>query len=176
MRAITIQQPYAELFIRGAKFVENRTWGVGTVQPDWIALHAGKSKKRLAYQDEDRYPKMTFGGFVAVAWLAAVVDIRSVREFGQKNKGFEWLTTHTHVEGPDCWVFSLVCVLTHPLAYKGQRGLWTVPPPAVRQLRERFDTGRVLRPNECLGTQGQFVMEKQGCLENWQRSSDWCWC
>lgn len=157
MRAITIQQPYAELFIRGVKFVENRTWGTGTVDAGWFALHAGKSKKRLGYGDEDRYPKMAYGAFVAVAWLAAVVYIRDVPGFAEQNKGFAWLATHAHAEGPDCWVFSQVCVLTHPLEYRGQRGMWTVPPAAVRLLRERFDKGRVLRPEECLGTQGLLL-------------------
>ena len=48
MQALTICQPYAELILRGAKLVENRTWWPPVqLIGQRFAIHSGKSRKWL---------------------------------------------------------------------------------------------------------------------------------
>jgi len=55
MKAITIQQPWAEMIARGLKRVENRTWRTSHRGP--LAIHAGKSMATLDRENAAEWPE-----------------------------------------------------------------------------------------------------------------------
>jgi|ERR1019366_4441992 hypothetical protein len=54
MKALTINQPWAEMICRGLKRVENRTWPTNYRGP--LAIHVGKSLAWLKAQDACTWP------------------------------------------------------------------------------------------------------------------------
>ena len=127
MKALTICQPYAELIACGEKPIENRSWP--TQYRGSLLIHAGKSREWMDEGDEDAYPGMAFGAFVAVAQLVACLEL----DIGV----FEWpapyrtLRCHEHANGPWCWILSGVGRLLVPVPWRGAQGLWDVPADAL---------------------------------------------
>lgn len=127
MKAITICQPYAHLICLPEtdprhKRVENRTWSTSYRGP--LAIHAGKSRDWLTDEYEIPESQMVFGAVVAIADLVLCVAFSALRSHAQR---FPWLPTHSHANGPFCWVLSNVRVLPRPVPYKGAQGLWDLP-------------------------------------------------
>ena len=167
MKALTVCQPYAHLIClpdadERAKRVENRTWPT-SVRGE-ILIHAGKGRKYLnlyrtanGQQRDVEYnielSDMTFGAFVAVAKLAACVQLGHVSmhvgHFEMSVNGkvtrseeyqrtgslvppdarerFPWLATHLHTEGPFCFVLTDVRPLAKPIPFRGAQGFFNVP-------------------------------------------------
>ena len=142
MKTISIQQPYAELILRGAKRVENRTRpGPWRDYRGLLLLHAGKSRERLAVSPdglrEEVYDLPLHGmGFGAVVGRCELVDCFAVT-YRQSPSGVRrpvvpiaaaarriWLVHHEHVEGPYCLVLDAVERLERPFPFRGALGLF----------------------------------------------------
>lgn len=125
MKALTICQPYAHLICLpesdpAHKRVENREWS--TNYRGQLYIHAGKSRSWLQEGDEEDYPGMVFGAFVAIATLADCVHIDKVGK-GMAAQRWPWLESHPHTRGTWCWVLRNV-QRVKPLPWRGAQGLW----------------------------------------------------
>ena len=139
-KAVTVLQPYAELFYRLRRFVENRTWS--TRFRGWLAIHAGKSKK---LRGDFRYygcdvEAVTYGAIVAVGYLGVCVSITDHDDpmgglIAQDVERWGWLRDHEHVEGPHCWVFDAIVPLRNPVPCRGAQGLWDLDRDTVAAVR-----------------------------------------
>jgi len=124
MYAVTIHNPWAELFRTRLKWVENRTWPLMYRGP--MALHA--SKKRLHASDREDYPNAVFGAIVATAILVTTIHITSLAKWERAGDRFSSLVLgHRYTEGPFCWVFRDVRPLDAPIFCRGYQGLWMAP-------------------------------------------------
>jgi hypothetical protein len=136
MKALTICQPYAELILRQAKRVENRTWHVA--YRGAILIHAGKSREWLeldlhGLRDETYeipLADMDFGAIVGVAQLRACIH-KNFLLHPTVRKAWPWLPTHEHAEGPFCWILEHVFRFSAPIPYRGARGLFDIPAAVV---------------------------------------------
>lgn len=147
MRALTIQQPFAELIRSGRKRVENRSWSTRYRGP--LLIHAGKSRARI--DEAERYgldPQiLTFGAIVAVATLVECFKLEHRVIDGVKTAKdrvplrlqleYPWLATHEHVEGEWCWLVADVRPLAAPVYCNGAQGLWT-PSQAIVEAAEEL--------------------------------------
>jgi hypothetical protein len=133
MKALTIAQPYASLFLlpeddERRKRVENRTWP--TSYRGLFYIHAGKSREWLQLSDDgtrDEFYGFTmndlpFGAVIAIAKLVDCVrrELIDARHYDHK---YPWLRTHLHTSGPWCWIVDEVNPVG-PWPYKGAQGLW----------------------------------------------------
>jgi len=138
MRALTIQQPYAELVARGLKRVENRTWQ--THYRGELVIHAGASQRWLAEADpldiERAGEDLAFGAIIAVADL---VDCLSIRDLTRDQSLFKHdLAEHEYATGPWCWVLDNVRRLQRPIIAPGRQSIWTVPPDLARKIARQL--------------------------------------
>ena len=112
-RVLSVQQPYAELIVRGDKRVENRVWSTQWRGP--ILIHASNTPRSAAeyreYRVEAGVPRGELVGIVDV------VDCVPLVELPLEYDG-------PHAEGPVCWLLANARRLPvlHPV--KGQLGLW----------------------------------------------------
>lgn len=143
MKALTICQPYAHLFLLDQshphhKRVENRTWR--TPYRGGLYLHAGKNRDWL---NLDRagivdilydipVSRMAFGAVVAVAELIDCVHIDYVGSTNVVAK-YPWLMTHKHTSGPWCWIIDKV-VPIGPWPWKGAQGLFDIEDGALNHV------------------------------------------
>jgi len=108
MKAITIQQPWAEMIARGLKKVENRTWRTRHRGP--LAIHAGKSMAAMDRENAAEWPKrygvalpqvgeLTFGAIIAVVEVRDCVPVAGLPAE---------LRGHSFAKGPWCWVLDEV--------------------------------------------------------------------
>ena len=123
MRALSVHQPYADMFFddRDQKRVENRGWATNFRGP--LAIHASKSKMRFK---ETRSPVpqcMAFGAIVGVVHMIDCVflDLEQVRH------KYPWMVTHTHSFGPYCFVFENPVRLPNPIPWRGHQSFFFVP-------------------------------------------------
>lgn len=129
MRALTVQQPYAELIIRHGKRVENRTWPHS--HRGALVIHASKSKVRMTGEDERRFPDIGVGVIVGIVNMIACVRSADI-DAGNVPDGLKWLTTHPYVEGPWCWVFDdEPWAVPRAIPYKGNRGMFDIPDSVI---------------------------------------------
>ena len=121
MKAISIQQPYADLILTGQKDIENRTWKL----PSWILnkrvyVHAGKIWD--GYKD-DNWAE-TFGIYNDPARRGMILGEVTFIECVSAStiKGFsQWFY------GPYGWVIENPVRYDKPIPYKGQLGFFEVP-------------------------------------------------
>lgn len=140
MKAITIQQPWAELIIHGVtrsantvprrKDVENRTWPSGYRGP--LLIHAGLGKAYM--HDAEAYclkaKDMAFGAVIGVVEMYGCKRIDEVVRS-------EW------TDGPWCHLYRNPRPLRNPVPWKGALGLWTPPKLLLEAIdREGFDPAR----------------------------------
>lgn len=125
MKALTICQPYAELICLGEKFVENRRWVCGHRGP--LLIHAGKSRSWLKTYAPLPDP-MAFGAIVGRCELVDEFRLDGGRIPQSALNRHPYLADHPHVEGPWCWVLSVVERLERPMPCRGQQGLFDVDP------------------------------------------------
>ncbi len=136
MKAITILQPFAHAIAVGEKRVENRSWP--TTHRGELAIHAGKSRRRVTAEDECRWPDMAFGAVVAVAELTDCIALADLEDAVAEKPSLAWLLTHRHVEGPIIWVLANVRRLAEPIPCLGQQGLFDLP---AERLKSRGNPG-----------------------------------
>ncbi len=124
MRAVTVRQPYAELLARGAtaKPVENRTRRTAYRGP--LLIHAGKSRAWMRPGDDERYPDLAWGAFIAVATLDDCVQLADLPSE---------LRDHPETHGPWCLVIEDVVRIV-PIPFRGTLGVWGVPPDIVARI------------------------------------------
>lgn len=165
MNAITIIQPFVHLITLPEshpqhKRAENRSWrapksAIG--RP--IAIHAGVGRKYDGMRIEEfaaaagvPMSALVFGAVVCVADLVGQVKVR------QRANGYDIdlvgdgefphsLIYHKHILGPYAWLLQNVRVLTKPLPWKGQQGIWQIPDDVIggqMVIGEVFD-GRQVR-------------------------------
>lgn len=122
-KALTVCQGYAHLIAIGEKPIENRSWPTRYRGP--LLIHAGKSRAWLDDGDEERYPDMAFGAFVAIANLVGSPSLDRLSDWRP-----EWLPLrdHQHANGPFCWILQNVRRI-RPVPCRGAQGLWI--PPAI---------------------------------------------
>lgn len=135
MLALTVHQPYAYLLClpdgdEQAKRVENRSW----MPPKWligkrIVIHSGKSKKRVTYGDEIKWP-LKYGVGIGTVKLEGALRKHPTGspatgwECEEFPRGYEWLAMHKHSEGPCCWVVGDSERFDRPIERPGAQGLW----------------------------------------------------
>lgn len=128
MYALTIHNPWAELFRTRRKWVENRTRPLTYRGP--MALHA--SKKRLHASDVPQFPNAVFSAIVATAILVATIRIQALTKWAADGDRFSSLVLdHEYTEGPFCWVFRDVRPLDQPIICRGYQGLWMAPKSVI---------------------------------------------
>lgn len=141
MKAITICQPYAQLIARGEKRIENRTWP--TKYRGLIAIHAGKSREWLEFNDESRFycsgDKLIFGAVLATAQL---IDCLMLADAATKHP---WTRGYKHAQGPWCWILDEIQRLASPIPWKGAQGLWNFPDDTFAPGREYLEIPAFLR-------------------------------
>lgn len=134
MKALTICQPYAEMILRGEKRIENRTWPTTYRGP--IYIHAGKNRSWWDEEvDSKRYPRAAWGAVVAVAKLINCVTIESIQA-GRYDDIYPWALSHTHANGPWCWVLDSVSPIG-PWPWKGAQGLFEIDEEELGRVANR---------------------------------------
>lgn len=139
MRALTIQQPFAELIAQGVKRVENRTWRTRYRGP--LVIHAGRGRDWLARADAEDIARagddLALGVVVAVAELVACVEIGELFTVGTL-LGEDW-SRHEYAHGPWCWLLANVRRLAEPIPAAGRQSLWTIPSALANQIAAQVD-------------------------------------
>lgn len=129
MRALTLQQPLADLVVKGHKTVENRSWK--TSHRGDLVVHASKAVNRAAWKVLRRdlgaevvpdLDELTVGAVVGVVALTGI-------------HGATW-PQRRHTPGCDVWgqeqdhlwhwVLTDSIALPEPIAATGKLGLWNV--------------------------------------------------
>ena len=122
MKALTICQPYAELIARGETPIENRTWPTRYRGP--LLIHAGKSRRWMGFEDDQKYPGMVFGAVIASADLVACLPLLYPADGPNWPDRWKALSEHEHANGPWCWVLENVRRLDRPIYARGAQGLF----------------------------------------------------
>jgi len=117
LRAISIQQPYAELILRGLKDVENRSWA--TKHRGRLLIHAAGNVDRQVMERQ---------GFAVEdlprGALVGVVDLRDCTT----RRGSNW-----HLSGQQGWYLADPRRFSRSVPFSGNVGLLKVPVRLVRQ-------------------------------------------
>jgi hypothetical protein len=129
MKAISVQQPYADWIVDGKKAVENRTWPCD--YRGLLLIHASKTK-RMAYEIGDgNVKRRVYGAIVGWVTLFDCLHIDLLRQ--ELTAGSQllnrWITrlNEHHIEGPFCWCMSEPRRFLKPIPYRGRLGLFDVP-------------------------------------------------
>jgi hypothetical protein len=157
-KALTVHQPWAELIVRGAKRVENRTWATAYRGP--LLVHAGLSRESYveaaavfgAFEREYGVPlpaeaTLAFGALVGLARLVACVP------FGKASDDPAVAALASpFAAGPVCWVLADPVRFARPVSCTGSQGLWAPDAATRRQLEELFQVVR--RPVRVVDVRG----------------------
>ncbi len=156
-RALTIQQPYAELLLprqagvrgSGPKRAENRTWF--TRELGLIAIHAGKGNgwmKRLAPWElrqlarsagsGEAFDALDYGAIVGVGLVDACVRYSPGVALSSLAPQHRWLRGHEHATGPYCWTFAWTLRLPEPMPCRGYQQIWAIPDDVQDQLTDQL--------------------------------------
>ena len=125
MKALTIHQPWATLIMLGLKPVENRSCRYKHRGP--LLIHAGRSTEFMSVIHDPAFrnyaallsaqPPLPFG---CILGQVTVIDCLSAEEYRYHFGDDQW------VAGPFCLVLENPIRLAHPIAYRGQQGLFTI--------------------------------------------------
>ncbi|HSY50424.1 MAG TPA: ASCH domain-containing protein [Thermoanaerobaculia bacterium] len=152
MKALSVQQPWATLLSIGAKTIETRTWA--TTSPGTIVIHASRAyppELRLMERNPAFYsalhhdglyadPSRDAGQILAVADVVACVKVDYLLD--GRSKYASRLTNREKAfgdyrEGRWGWILENVRRLVTPIACRGSRVLWPLPPDVeLRMLGE----------------------------------------
>lgn len=120
IKALSIQQPFADKIIFRGKNIENRTWR--TKFRGTVAIHA--SMKLAEYVElSDKEKKTLIRG--AIIGVVDIVDC--VDEYISK-----WFN------GPIGFVLKNPRPLKNPIPCKGKLGFWKVPPKIEREIKKQL--------------------------------------
>ena len=132
MKALTIQQPWADLIASGIKRVENRSWP--TSHRGLIAIHAGASQKAMKQNSGLVEGEPVYSAIIAVAEIVDCLPLLDAVQRRLPGDPLEWVVSHEFTEGPYCWVLENVRRLEKPIPCTGALSLWTVPEEIARRL------------------------------------------
>lgn len=137
MKALSIQQPWAELIVRGIKDIENRTWATSYRGP--LAIHAGLKPRQIGALDHwlkvtEKMPiantilteggaNLPRGGLVGVVELVGIWD----------DHDSPWAVEgqfHWELQSPRRCKF---------LPMKGNLGLWAVNQAEIQPLTPKIN-------------------------------------
>jgi hypothetical protein len=120
MRALSIEQPWAEMILHHGKCVENRSWN--TKLRGYLAIHASKARRRTQFEDTGvDADAVAFGAIVGFARLTDVITRRQVTRRTAK-----WF------RGEYGLLLDDVIPLETPVKATGALGFWQVKPGALR--------------------------------------------
>jgi hypothetical protein len=126
MKALTINQPYAELIVLGEKRVENRGWSTPYRGP--VLIHAGKSAIRVTPASKARFPDMQFGVIIGRANLVECIKAPKADQDREIPLGFEWVLDHQYADSSRSWlILSDVARIRRPIQVRGQLWMFDVP-------------------------------------------------
>jgi hypothetical protein len=132
MKALSVQQPWAELIVCHDKDVENRTWP--TTYRGRVAIHAsaGLLKKDLdnlkwlyskgKFHIDPSKLKLTLGAIIGTVEIYNCVTSSSSRYFN----------------GPYGFLLYKPMILPKPIKVKGSLGLWRVPEDIEAEIRQQL--------------------------------------
>ena len=132
LRVLSVQQPWAELVLRGIKDVENRS--KRTAYRGLLLIHASKSAalaKQVSGQDVgdgERLPlwdELAYGAIVGAVEVTDCLDVRGWTARRREN-------VSPFANGPFCWLLEGAQRWERPFPCNGQVGLWR--PPAGLEL------------------------------------------
>lgn len=133
--AFTVQGPaQAFAMLTGRKLVENRSWGIS---PGWYALHVGMRRDsewglKASQICPDLPPEEELLDFFgAIVGVLLITEQRYVEECN----GNPWAF------GPICHVVSGSICLPQPCRYRGNPGLWLLPPDIQRRIMQGVVNG-----------------------------------
>ena len=130
MKAITIKQPWVHAILKEGKDIENRSWKRDF--RGWLAIHSSASPRRDArYPKGYKVPPLEDLTYASICGVARVVDMVSKSQSpwfdrprnGQKNYG---------------WLLQDIRPLKKPIPCKGALGLWDVPAPVFRAIKQQL--------------------------------------
>lgn len=127
MRALVVQQPYAELIASGEKILENRGWSTRHRGP--LAIVAGRGNKYLTAAE--------LAGYVTgrVVCVVDVIDCIPLADLPPE------LRENVHAHGPICWTLANVRRVHNGPEVRGMPGLISVPDSSLDLLDQRGDCG-----------------------------------
>jgi hypothetical protein len=147
--ALTLHRPWPYLIFHLPdsewKGLENRSWKPPfDVTGKYIAIHAGKTMSPNGFETAERVldPRYAQEGVIGVVRVQGWVSIgrdgsaawsRTVMvETAARAKHSKWLSS----ERPNvAWILNDRRALKAPIAVRGNRGLWPLPPAANEQIR-----------------------------------------
>lgn len=142
MRALSIQQPWANAIVYGTKRVENRTWDA----PRWVigqivAIHTSKkpdvSARPPAGESWPMDHRMHLGAVIAIAKVAGCHHATSCP---RHEEGAPWpLCTAWSARGQFHWELADVRPLAEPVPCKGALGLWRLPDDVEKAVRAQLE-------------------------------------
>lgn len=135
MKALTVQQPWAQVIASGDKLVENRSWS--TLYRGPLAIHAGARFSTRGMRDArvGRWAAERGMTYDAVRWLPTGVVVATCEledchpaawccppwgehEYAEADGKVRHTVHH--------WLLANVKLLAEPVPAKGRLGLWTV--------------------------------------------------
>lgn len=154
-QALTIRQPWATLFVKGVKPVENRVWAISEARlPIRIYVHAGAATTELHSPDVAQFVKGCLGddGFDRFADvslpLGAIIGKATIVSCVRTHPS-PWFV------GPWGWVFENVIEYVEPIPLRGQQGLFKVTAADLRSAREATPASTVSGSLLCAAADGQ---------------------
>jgi hypothetical protein len=126
MKAISINQAFAEIIISCEKIVENRDWD--TDYRGQLAIHASYKSR---YLDEQALSQYARGGVIGQVTFKACIHIDELKQLSESDSLVpeteyyaDELLNHAHTKGPWCLVLSGPIRFDQILPCKGQLRLW----------------------------------------------------
>lgn len=128
MNVLSVHEPFATMIIQGHKPIENRTWPPpkSLMKPgERFAIHA---TIRAVDLEDMNFCSEVSG--LAVSVIASSIQpghILGTVEF----RGVSTKHPSLWFVGPIAWLLAEPRELAHPIPYRGQQGLWKLPPDVV---------------------------------------------
>ena len=139
MKALTVCQPYASAFFMAEAFrkrVENRNWPTRYRGP--LLIHAGKSKEYMDGfdpDDEDDFDPLFLPlkgqnlPFGAIIGMVEMIDCLMLADYMAKYGPDPWANGHW------CHVYAAPELLSQPIPYRGQLGIFNVPDQIFKRVK-----------------------------------------
>lgn len=132
MKALTIQQPWAEMIVSGQKRIENRYWSTRYRGP--LLIHAGKGRGYLEQCADLRERWLLPADSDLI--MGALIGIAELVDCVQKYRALEQGHAGEFTEGPICWILRDARRFERPLAVTDS--------PAKLLSRIEFESGASL--------------------------------
>jgi hypothetical protein len=135
VKAISLWQPWASLWLSPRKIHETRHWSISVPKNGvWMAVHAAKRpEKRLDPQllsivradfGDDWFDKLPRGAVIGRVWLTGCVRINDAL---RTSTTIDDLVCGNFATGRFGWKRSTFEALKEPVPYRGLQGMFSVP-------------------------------------------------